>query len=372
MLYIDRPTSEEIAALASTRADACVSIYVPTTPLTQHVGASRIEYSNLAKAALSQLDASGFDKRRRARLDEGLAMLEADAEFWRVQAHSLAVFATPDRVLTYRLANKLKAMSEVSDRFHLKPLLRAVTFPHEAFVLAVSEGGVRLLEVLPDATPESIKIPNLPKDAASHAGKSTLNDRSPSGRIQGAEGQRVRHLQYLRAIDAALRPVLSGRTTPLILAAVDPLASLYRTVNTYQHLHAGSLKVSPDGLKDAEIARMTGDLLDETHAETLKEAVRLFNTRSGQRRTASDLTDVARLATYGAVDTLFVDMDDVVPGTIDANGVVSLAQAASSTTYGVVDEIATRVLASGGRVLAVRRADVPGGGGLAATLRYPK
>ncbi len=371
MLHVDQPTAEEIAALNEVRADACLSIYVPTTPLTQHIGASRIEYGNLVKTALGQLSDAGFDKRRRALLEEGLAMLADDDEFWRVQAHSLAVLATPDRVTTFRLANKLKAISEVSDRFHMKPLLRAVTFPHEAFVLALSENQVRLFEVLADAPPSPIRIEGLPKDAASHAGKATLNDRSASGRIQGSEGQRVRHLQYLRAIDAALRPVLAGRNTPLILAAIDPLASLFRFVNTYPHLLPTNVNVSPDAMKDGEIAERAVPLLDLAHDEALKQARAMFDTRSGQGRTATDLTDVARAATYGAVDMLFADIDEVLPGTIDDNGVVTLASAASAETYGVVDEIAARVLKSGGRVMAVRRADIPGGGGFAAILRYP-
>jgi hypothetical protein len=41
-----------------------------------------------------------------------------------------------------------------------------------------------------------------------------------------------------------------------------------------------------------------------------------------------------------------------------------------AASYGVVDEIARRVLLSGGRVLAVRSDDVPGGGSVAAILRY--
>ena len=64
MLYVDKPTSEEIAVLNRWRSDASVSIYVPTTPITQHIGAAQIEYGNLVKAALAQLDANGFDKRR--------------------------------------------------------------------------------------------------------------------------------------------------------------------------------------------------------------------------------------------------------------------------------------------------------------------
>ena len=41
-----------------------------------------------------------------------------------------------------------------------------------------------------------------------------------------------------------------------------------------------------------------------------------------------------------------------------------------AVSYGVVDEVARRVRLTGGRVLAVRRGDVPGGGPAAAILRY--
>ena len=164
--------------------------------------------------------------------------------------------------------------------------------------------------------------------------------------------------------------MLSGRSTPLILAGVDPLASLYRTVNSYPHLLPIGITVSPDDIKDDELARLTVPALDAAHNEQIRKAKELFENCSGQGRTATDLTDVARAATFGAVELLFADIDEVIPGTIDQSGVVTLAGAASARTYGVVDEIAARVLASGGRVMAIRRADISCSSGLAAILRY--
>jgi len=55
----------------------------------------------------------------------------------------------------------------------------------------------------------------------------------------------------------------------------------------------------------------------------------------------------------------------------EASGAVTLMDEADAVGYGVVDEIARRVWLSGGRVLAVRRGDIPGGGSVAAILRYP-
>ena len=46
------------------------------------------------------------------------------------------------------------------------------------------------------------------------------------------------------------------------------------------------------------------------------------------------------------------------------------AAAAGSTNYSLVDEIAARAINSGAKVLAVRKADIPGEKSLAAVLRY--
>jgi hypothetical protein len=52
------------------RADACVSIYLETTPLCQDSGASRVELGNLARQARERLEAAGCDRRRLIALAE--------------------------------------------------------------------------------------------------------------------------------------------------------------------------------------------------------------------------------------------------------------------------------------------------------------
>ena len=158
MLYVDIPTLPEFKALAIVRGDACVSIYLPTTPLPQDSVVSRTQLKPFGKAALDQLDEAGCDKRRQASIGDHLAQIEEDDEFWRFQAHSLAVLLTPETMRTFRLPNRLTAMVEVSDRLHLKPLIRAITFPHEAFVLALSENTVRLVEVFADLPPQQVTV----------------------------------------------------------------------------------------------------------------------------------------------------------------------------------------------------------------------
>jgi hypothetical protein len=371
MLYVDIPTLPEFKALATVRGDACISIYLPTTPLPQDTIVSRAQLKTFGRTALDQLDAAGYDKRRQASIGEHLAELEEDGEFWRFQARSLAVLLTPETMRTFRLPNRLTAMVEVSDRFHLKPLLRAITFPHEAFVLALSENAVRLVEVFADLPPQQVTVDELPKSAADAVRRASVNDRSPSRRIQGLEGQKVLLRQYCRRIDVALRSVLAGRSTPLILAATEPLASIYRLVNTYPGYVQAAIATSPDRTSDADLAAAARPILDGIYAHELESMRTLFENRRGQGRATSDLSDAARAATFGAIEQLMVDIDEVIPGTVDeADGRVTFAEKLSAQTYGIVDEIAVRALLSGASVLGVRKEDIPGRASLAAILRY--
>lgn len=329
-LHIDIPTPAQLATLLDTRSPDCVSIYVPTSPLPQDSDQARIEFKNLVAEA-------GVD-------NELLDDFAEDFVAWSLLAHSLAVFATPGSLRSFRLPNRLSSLVVVADRFHVKPLLRAITFPQAALVLAISQHDVRLIEVAGDVPPSEVELPELfPLDTV--------------------------HLhRYARQVDRELRPTLAGLGLPLILAATEPLDSFYRSTNSYPLLLETSIHGNPEHMTPAELAKAARPILDELYASELAALRDRFESWQSRGRAATDLTDVARAATFGAVDTLLVDIDDLVEGSIDDAGTIG---ANGDGSQGVVDEIARRVMASGGRVLAVRRDDIPHGVTAAALLRHP-
>jgi hypothetical protein len=371
LLYLDIPTPADIRTLSSHRGQACASIYLPTTPVTQHAQATRIELKNLAKDAVQQLQAGGADKEQIATIAEQLDDLIDDDEFWRFQAHSLAIFVTPDNVRTFRLANALQPLVEVSDRLHVRPLLRSVSFPQACYVLALAQKAVRLIEVSPDLPTETVHVEGMPEDAGRAVQGVGKIDYWPSGRIHGAEGQKVLLRQFARNVDKALRPLLAGSDIPLILAAAQPLASIYRSVNTYTRLAAATIEGNPETLTNEQLAARARTVLDGIYQDELADWRALFEARISDGRATTDIAQAARAATMGAVDSVLVDIDTSTPGRIDERGAIAFSERASATNYGLVDEIAARVIATGGRVIGVRKADIPGGEVLAAVLRYP-
>jgi hypothetical protein len=355
-MHTDIPTRRQIERLLERRSAVSVSIYLPTHRVTQDAQKDRIELKDLGRTAADELLAGGADPDDVAGVTEGITHLVEDDEFWVRQANSLAVFATPEGVSTFRLPNHLTTTVVVADRFFVKPLFRSVTFPQAAHVLALSQGGVRLLEIGPDGDPEEVHVPGLPDDAWGSGGNKV---------------HKARERNYVRQVDHALRGFLSGSELPLILAASQPMAAHFRSVTAYPHVAEERIHDNPETATDAELATAARTVLDGIYAGQLAATRDLLDLRSSQGRAATDVADVARLATIGAVDTVLVDIDEHLPGRIDEEtGAVSFGEESALADYGVIDEIARRVHLAGGTVLAVRRDDIPGGGPVAAILRY--
>jgi|GEM_PF-104080 len=349
-LYVDIPTPVQLGRLVEYREFPSMFTYLPTGRLKAEARVARTELKNLTEEPLERLRAAGEDARVVAELAGRLEDLDEDEEFWSYQADSLAVFVGPGNLRTFRLPNALEPIVVVSDRFHVKPLLRSVTFPQEGFVLALAEGSVRLLEFGPIGPPREVVLPDPPRDA--------LDPRSN-------KVVRARPGTYVDRIDQALRPVLDGSALRLILAATETIAALYRTLNTYPHLAEERIAGNAETVSDVEVVDSARTLLDDIYAGELAEVVALFQIRTSRGRSATDLSDIARLATLGAIDTLLVDIDITVLGSIaEDTGAVTFDEAGATSdeaglSHGVLDEAARRVLRNGGRVLAVRRGTSP-------------
>ena len=152
-------------------------IHPRTTPLTQETTSSASSRA-WSWAAVGEVRWPPTAKRSIWPIEQAVEALIDDDDFWAEQAHSLAIFATPEWIRTFRLPNRLTNHVEVADRFHIKPLLRAVTFPHNAYVLAIGMGAVRLVEVDADLPPHEVTVPGLPKDMASALGRRSHGERT--------------------------------------------------------------------------------------------------------------------------------------------------------------------------------------------------
>jgi hypothetical protein len=157
----------------------------------------------------------------------------------------------------------------------------------------------------------------------------------------------------------------------LIIAATNPLASMFRQATTYPYLAPGEIKGNAERMTMGELAAGARSVLDELYAAQVTEMKALYVKREAEGRATADVAQAARAATFGAIDTLLFDMDASETGIISEDDGSVTFGAPGPGTYGIVDEIAGRALATGAKVMAVRKPDLPAGEALSAILRYP-
>src|SRR6478736_5160336 len=294
MLHIDIPTLAEFKALAQVKGETCVSLYLPTSHLGDNAKLNRTAFKDIAKEALSQLKEAGADKKKIAVFEgqfEHLAGPEHDVQdegkirklqrakpnpiesFWHYQGNGLAVLATVGKMRMFRLPDRPKPLAEVADRFHLTPLIRAMTSPHDVFVLALAEESVWLVHAFVNFPPERLQVPNLPSNAEEATRRPSFHVRAPRRRLQNLEGEKLLLHQYVRKVEHAISSVFAGRNAPLVLAAEEPLASMFRSVNTHPRLADEMIEGNPGLTTDAELEDAAIPILDRLYSRELKAVI---------------------------------------------------------------------------------------------------
>jgi hypothetical protein len=370
MIYTDIPSPREFERLTEIRAEQCVSIYLPTHAVTSEAAEDRIAYKNLVKESATQMRDGEVDKRTAAAIVEELESLSDDDDLWQHLSDTLAVFATPDSLRTFRLHVPLHQQAQVSDRFHLKPLLAAMSASSGYYILALALGSVKLIEVTANKA-LVVKVANLPKDI-SHAVKRNLpKDPAPAGRIQGGEGDKVLLRQYCRIIDRAIRPVINRRGQPLVLACVDHVGHVFEGISAYPHIGGEFISGNPEHMSPDQLRAAADPIVAQLMSAPVQEANERFLQLQGTGKASADIEVLGPAAISGLIDTLIVQLGAPVYGTMDsATGTIKAADGPSADSYDVLDKIASMTIKFGGTVFAVEQDDMPVDTPAAGVLRY--
>ena len=192
------------------------------------------------------------------------------------------------------------------------------------------------------------------------------------GHAVGTDDERSNTERFLRAVHDALRGTLIDEGGPLVLAGVDYLTHAYRDANSYPGLASHSVSGNPDEADVHELHAKAWKVVEpELSRPRAEAATRVEELRGNGGRSTVDLTDVVAAAHRGQVDVLFVATDLEVWGVWNASeGTVQVSEARDAGDVDLLELAATAVLERRGTVYAVKTAEIPGGGPVAALLRY--
>lgn len=390
---MDRLNREHLIALAAERTGPCVSLYQPADPPGREALEGPIRYKNLLDEAEDRLIAGGMKRPDAHALLERAWELHDDAAFYRAPGLALALFAAPGFFAHYRVPLDAPARVVVGERFHIAPLFPLLTGDGRFFALALSQNRVTLYEgdrhsmrevALDEKTPKSLaewkKFDDEEKSLQFHTRTDNPVSAGERGGVFFGSGGAAEKdnkediLQWFKQLEDAVEAKIRGERAPLLLAGVEYLLPLYRQASGYPRILDEVITGNQDNTPAADLHQRAWELVEPHFADDERAGREAYAIQAGRGTGVTRLGEVLRAAHDGRIDTLFVRRGAQRWGAYDTvkrkavDRAPSMGEEPQPGDRDLLDLAATQTLLMGGTVFVVD--DVPGGGELAAAVRY--
>lgn len=378
--------ARDYALLLAEHEPPCLSLYQPAHRANPDRLQDPIRFRNLVRELETSL--------RRQYPDEEIASLLApfhelagDHEFWTHPLEGVAVFGARGLFRAYHLQRPVRETAIVAASFHTKPLMRILQSADRYQVLGLNRQGMRLFEGSRYALDEILPAAGVPRSRVDVVGEKE-GEPERRNRVYGgpggpgattSHGTDLRRVeadrdteQFFRAVDAAVLGNHSRPTgLPLLLAALPEHHDMFRKVSRNPFLLADAIDVDADALSPDELRERAWRIVLPHYLGRLKGLVERFGAARAAHHGSDDLSDIAREAVAGRVETLLIEADREVPGRFDKeSGAIEFAPLEDPGVDDLLDDLGEYALRTGGDVVIVPAGLMPSDTGIAAIYRY--
>jgi hypothetical protein len=357
----------EVHLLQQVSGYPALTITLPTHRTSPDNRQDPIRVKNLVEQAASRLLAE-FSKRDIAPLLDRLEKLTEEIDY-RYTLDGLALFVNRDFARAAQLPFTLKERVHVGETFLTRDLVFAMNRTPRYWVLALSEKPTRLYEATRDDLIE-IQDGGFPITHEGPGGEQSL----PGGfGIKKSAYRDEYHRKFFRQIDTALKPFLADDPLPLAVIGVDRFLAFFNEVTDYKNSILTTLQGSHDKTSPHELGKLIWTQVKDALTEQRQQVLSELDKAIGERKSASTIGEVWRLAKEGRGHLLLVEEDFHFPAKVDGTG-NHLTPADDVTAPDVmddaVDEIIETVLSKQGRVVFLENGQLETHQRIALILRY--
>lgn len=376
---------DQLKTLMNKQKAPCISLFLPTHRAGAEIQQNQIRLRNLLREAEEKLLANGLRAAEAKTLLEPAAGLLGNVLFWRQQSEGLAIFVSADVFSYYCLPITFDEFIVVTDRFHVKPLLPAISGDGHYYILTLSQKGSRLyegtkqsireieLETVPKNLAEALQYDELEKQVRYHRGTSRGGERGSMLSGGGAELDDAKEniLKYFRQIDKGLHDLMKDERTPLVLAGVDYLFPIYREANTYLHLMDEGIPGNPKGVSTEQLHKQALEIVRPYFQKAENDAIAQYRQSSGTGLTSNDIKEIVPAAHQGRVGLLFITIGHQQWGVFNSDkNEIHLHKKMESDSESLSDFAAIQTFLNGGAVFSLDQGKMPNDTPIAAVYRY--
>jgi hypothetical protein len=177
---------------------------------------------------------------------------------------------------------------------------------------------------------------------------------------------------YLEAVDDEIwKQILHDETAPLLLAGVEYLIPIYRSVSDYNHLWEDALTGSHEHEDIPTLYKQAREKMEPYFQQRVSKALENYGNQSATELTTSIVDDVIPATYYGRVSYLFVQKGEHIWGTFDEMGnKINYLDKSIENAQDLIDNAVVKTLLNGGEVFLLERDKMSADSPLAAIFRY--
>lgn len=354
-----------------------VTIYQEVQLTPPNTEAEQIKFKNQVKNAKTKVKHECEGPTCEA-LIEQLDSVPNDKGFWSVHRGAVAFFFTPNETYYYRLNTPIQDYMEFGERPILLPMIEEFQFIENYYLLCLTTTEFRLYQGvlkqiervdLPEDAPDTIKKAlgdQLTDDTLFTGGGSGSGRLNVSGSMEKSEEKEIDQENYFRAVDAYVWEHYSRSSQlPLIIFSLGENQSVFRAVTKNRYLSKEKIDASPAQLSDQQIEKEVGKLVDRVWQDRHNAVLSRYRETTPQYKLGDQLQDLVVASMEGRIETLFIEKNIEIKGSIDENGKLDY-----SGEHNLLNEIALSVMQKNGKVYVLEKAQMPDLKDVAAILRY--
>ncbi|MCE7058029.1 hypothetical protein LZF95_25320 [Algoriphagus sp. AGSA1] len=381
---------KKFVELSQKSAKIYVSIFAPTSRLsTNGYKEDKIHLKNQLSNVEKDLENKyQLTPREIKELVEPAADLLKDSEFWKYNSDLMAIYLANGEMELIQVPVPIEYSSYfIGTKPFTLPLIPEVSGNGHYYLLVLNLEKIHLYEATRNVIQEIILDPE--KVAVSLVAEEEDFEKQQFIQGQGGIGaagamfhghgegsdeeKKKTILNYFHRMTNMLEPILNKNPMPLYLAGVDYLIPLYREANKYNHLMEGYISGSFT-VKDMDLLHQESwELASPNFAEEKASLLESFESKKVEDLALEETEEILKAAFTGAIDTLFVSKNhDHLWGTYDKEAhSINTHKTQENGIHCLIDEAASCVIRSKGKVFLLDPAEIPGDSPMAGILRYP-
>jgi hypothetical protein len=317
-------------------------------------------------------------------LKPGFELIRNDA-FWRNLTTGLAVFISDDYFRYLKMPCQPREKIMVNSSFYVSPLMPVVSNSDYFYLLVLSKkqalfyradafGMVQIqVDGMPNGVDDVVHFEEKDDQKLFRTGSSGAGGGANyHGMGAGKPDDKANLAMYFDEVDETLwKEVLGKETAPLLLAGVEYLIPIYKSVAQYNHIWEDAITGNQEHADLNELYQQSRRKMQSYFDERHVKALEAYANSSATELTSSIPEDVIPAAHYKRVWHLFVREDAQLWGTFDEmNNKLVIHQQQQGGDEDLIDKAISKTILNAGEVHRLPAERMPADSPIAALMRY--